>query len=73
MDLIAAILYGRVGDEVRWLTIREFGEMAAHAAGLRRSTDEQTSIAVDTRIPDAPGEDEQEDRKDRWEKPGGPI
>jgi hypothetical protein len=66
MDVIAAILSERVGDDVRWLTIRQFGDLAADAATHRHVKVEQTGIGDVTRIPErkSPAEQE-EDRKKR--------
>lgn len=51
MDVIAAILSEQVGDDVRWLTIRQFGDLAADAATHRHVKDEQTGIGDVTRVP----------------------
>ncbi len=73
IDLIAAILNKEVGDDVRWLTIREFGEMTAdcadRASAIRVKAElesDQTTVVVVTASKIG-------DRQDRWEKPGGPM
>ena len=60
MDVIAAILSEQVGDEVRWLTIRQFGDLAADAATHRHVNGEQTGIGTVTRVPDSKTPAEQE-------------
>jgi hypothetical protein len=44
MDLIAATLSERVTEDIRWLTIREFGELAAHEAGREFHLEEQAAL-----------------------------
>lgn len=70
MDLIAATLSHQVTNDIRWLTIREFGEVAAHAAS---DTFAETEQQVLRRVVKKPVADVPADRKDRWEKPGGPV
>lgn len=66
MDVIAAILSEQVGDDVRWLTIREFSTMAADAASQVYVTVEQTGIGDVTRVPDSKASvDQEKDRKKR--------
>ena len=61
MDVIAAILCEQVGDDVRWLTIRQFGDLAADAASNRHVKVEQAGIGDVTRIPESKSPAEQEE------------
>jgi len=73
MDVIAAILCEQVGDDVRWLTIREFGNLAADAADRAFHVGEKTVLLSD---PTTPVEEEPGNGKgtrNRWDEPGGPI
>ena len=65
MDVIAAILSEQVGDDVRWLTIRQFGDLAADAATHRHVKVEQSGIGDVTRVPleKTPAEQEEDRRK----------
>jgi len=73
MDVIAAILCEQVGDDVRWLTIREFGNLAADTA-LRAFHAEEKAVLLSE--PTMPVEEEPgngKDTRNRWERPGGPM
>lgn len=73
MDLIAAILMDGVGDEARWMTIREFSELAADTASREFHEDQRAELGS------APGSQlkregaQPTDSRDRWSEPGGPI
>lgn len=70
MDLIAATLSNQVTDDIRWLTIREFGETAAHAASRKFAEAEQEVIRC---VVNKPATEVPADRKARWKRPGGPV
>jgi hypothetical protein len=72
MDLIAALVNGAVADDVRWLTIRQFGDLAADAASRAFHNEEATAL-LDASGKDQGGSDEPEHERDRWSTPGGPI
>lgn len=73
MDLIAAILSDTVGNDVRWLTIREFGNLAADTASQAFHDEEKVVLTSESTTPDAPEPDGRRDGRDRWAEPGGPI
>ena len=70
MDLIAATLSQQITKDIRWLTIREFGEIAAHAASEDFAEAEQEIFRHGLK---KPADDEPSAPISRWEKPGGPM
>lgn len=70
MDLIAATLSNQVTDDIRWLTIREFGEVAAHAASQTHANAEQQELEDQIKVP---VKTKELDRIERWNQPGEPV
>lgn len=73
MDLIAAILNDTVGDDLRWLTIREFGTLAADTASQAFHDKEKGALTSLPTEPVATELAEKADERDRWKEPGGPL
>lgn len=72
MDFIAALLDDSIGDEIRWLTIRQFSDLVAHGASHAFSQAESEVILPREEARDD-GQDENQLKRDRWSEPGGPI
>lgn len=72
MDFIAALLEGSVGDDVRWLTIREFGDLVSHGASNAFSEAESEVLVQQVEKRDD-GDAREQPERDRWREPGGPI
>jgi hypothetical protein len=72
MDFIAALLENSIGDDIRWLTIRQFGDLVSYGASQAFSQAESEVILPQEDVPDD-GEADEQPKRDRWSKPGGPI
>jgi len=70
MDFIAAMLGEQLGEDIQWLSIREFGELAAHTASQARADSEQQELEDLIKVP---VKTKEPDRIDRWNQPGGPV
>ncbi len=73
VDFVAALVLGQTTNDIRWLTIGEFGALAAHTASQAFHGEEKVVLISALHTPAADGAVTEEDRRDRWEVPGGPI
>lgn len=74
LDLVAALVLGLTSADIRWLTVQEFSKLAADAARIAYTREEGVAIESGTLDPKVlQDESEEEVRKKRWTKPGGPM
>jgi len=73
LDVIAAILCDTVGDDVRWLTIREFGDLAANTASQAFHGGEKVVFVSEIATPAADEPIIGEDQRDHRHKHDGSL